>query len=71
MKLVKLSGGHSVAVYNSRKKDRKNKAQKLINEDRVSICANADYREGKKLDKYVKSIINKIELEIKIKKLEK
>lgn len=71
MKLVKLSGGHSIAVYNSRKKGCKNKAQKLIFEDRVNICANADYREGKRVDEYVKLIINKIELDNKIKQLEK
>lgn len=71
MKLVKLSGGHSIAVYNSRKKGRKNKAQKLIQEDRVNICANADYSENKKLDIYVKSIIDKLATDYKVLKHEK
>ncbi len=71
MKLVKLSGGHSIAVYNPRKKGRKNKAQKLIQEDRVNISANADYREGKLLDSYVKSIIDKLSNDYKVMKFEK
>lgn len=71
MKLVKLSGGHSIAVYNSRKKGQKDKAQKLIKENRVNICANADYRENKKLDKYVKSIIDNLVTEYEVLKQEK
>ena len=71
MKMVKLNGGHSVAVYNSAKKGKKDKALKLIEEDRVNIVASADYSNNKTIDKYVKSIINKIELDKKIKKLEK
>ena len=71
MKLVKLNGGHSIAVYNSSKKGKKDKALKLIEEDRVNIVASADYSNNKTIDKYVKSIINKIELDKKIKNLEK
>ncbi len=71
MKLVKLSGGHSIAVYNPRKKGRKNKAKKLILENRVNICANADYNKGKTLDKYVKSIIDKLATDYQVSKLEK
>ena len=71
MKMVKANGGHSIAVYNSAKKGKKDKALKLIEEDRVNIVASADYSNNKTIDKYVKSIINKIELDNKIKKLEK
>lgn len=70
MKLVKLSGGHSIAVYNSRKRGRKDKAQKLINEDRVNICANADYGENKTLELYVKSVIDKLKADYNLAKLE-
>ena len=71
MKLVKLNGGHLIAVYNSAKKGKKDKTLKLIEEDRVNIVASADYSNNKTIDKYVKSIINKIELDKKIKNLEK
>ena len=43
----------------------------IIQEDRVNIVASADYSNNKTIDKYVKSIINKIELDKKIKNLEK
>lgn len=66
-----MQGGHSIAVYNSAKKGRKNRALKLIEEDRVNIVANADYSEDKTIDKYVKSIINKIAADNKIIALEK
>jgi hypothetical protein len=69
--MVKVNGGHSIAIYNSAKKGKKDKALKLIEEDRVNIVASADYSSNKAIDKYVKSIINKIELDNKIKKLEK
>ena len=45
-------------------------ALKLIEEDRVNIVASADYSNNKTIDKYVKSIIDKIKLDNHIKKLE-
>lgn len=71
MKMVKANGGHSIAVYNSAKKGKKDKAVKLIDEDRVNFVANADYSSGKNLDKYVKLIINKLESDNLIRKMEK
>lgn len=71
MKMVKVNGGHSIAVYNSSKRGKKDKAIKLIEENRVNIVASADYSNNKTIDKYVKSIINKIELDNYIRKLEK
>ncbi len=70
MKMVKVNGGHSIAVYNSSKKGKKDKALKLIEEDRVNIVASADYSNNKTIDKYVKSIIDKLALDNYIKKLE-
>lgn len=71
MKMIKVAGGHSIAVYNSAKKGRKDKALKLIDENRVNIVANADYSENKTIDKYVKSIIDKIAADNRITVLEK
>ncbi len=56
MKLVKSSGGHSVAVYQSRGDE----AFRLLQKGRVSYVAKADYTEGGKLDGIIKAILNQI-----------
>lgn len=56
MKLVKTSGGHSVAVY----QDKKDQAVTLLKQGRVSYIAHTDYREGSKLDTTIKAIIDQI-----------
>lgn len=60
MKLVKDQGGHSIAVYQSGKTDKKKRASKLINENRVNFVCQADYSENKEIDKVVKTIIEKV-----------
>lgn len=70
MKMVKVNGGHSIAVYNSAQKGKKDKAKHLIEEDRVNIIANADYSNNKTIDQYVKAVINKIEIDNQINNLE-
>ena len=70
MKMVKVNGGHSIAVYNASKRGKKDKAKHLIAEDRVNIIANADYSNNKTIDQYVKSIINKLEIDYKISSIE-
>lgn len=60
MKLVKQSGGHSIAVYQQRIKKKKERAEKLIIEDRVNFVCPADYSENKEIDSVVKTIIEKI-----------
>lgn len=56
MKLVRLSGGHSIAVYN------KNLAfaNKMRAYGRVDFVAKADYSEGQGLEKIVTSIIDEV-----------
>ncbi len=56
MKLVKNKGGHSVAVYG----ENGEYAQKLLDDNRVSAIAPADYQEGSELFNYICSIIDKI-----------
>jgi hypothetical protein len=60
MKLVREQCGHSIAVYKPKTKGARNKAQKLIAEDRVNFVAPADYREGEEIDGIVKRILDKI-----------
>ena len=54
-RLIKDLGGLSIAVYDV---GRKHEAEKFLNEGRVNAIAPADYRDGKILDKVVKSYIN-------------
>lgn len=55
MKLVKVNGGHSIAVYT-----KKTKVKDLLLNDRVNYITQADYAEGGELDGIVKKIIDKI-----------
>jgi len=54
MKLVKVNGGCSIAVYQSGKRD---KVKDLILDQRVNFIAPANYSENSKLDKITKDII--------------
>lgn len=55
MTLVKLNGGHSIAVYKE-----KTTAARLIAEDRVDFITEANYGKDGELDHVVKTIIAKI-----------
>lgn len=57
MKLVKLNGGQSIAVFRRRNKKT---AAKLLQEDRVNFITEANYSQGKELDEIVKTIIDKM-----------
>ncbi len=59
MKMVKMEGGHSVAVYDARQK-KPAKIDKLVSDNRVNAVKPADYRAGKPLEKYVQSVIDQI-----------
>lgn len=52
MKLVKVNGGKSIAVYTDRAH-----VQGLLTDQRVDFIARADYREGGELDCLVKAVI--------------
>ncbi|MBQ1327752.1 MAG: haloacid dehalogenase-like hydrolase [Eubacterium sp.] len=57
MKLVKVNGGYSVAVYQKKKVDQ---AKNLLKDNRVNYIVQADYKEDSTLDKLVKDIISEI-----------
>ena len=57
MKLVKVNGGQSIAVY---PRQRKNKVVELLRNNRVNYLALADYSEGSELDGLVKQIIDQM-----------
>ncbi len=67
-RLVKDRGGYSIAVYKPRTKGAKDKTQKLVEEGRVNFIALADYKDGSRIDKIVKNIIDKIQVDYSLKK---
>lgn len=69
MKMVKLQGGHSVAVYRNGKKGLA-KVHHLIKDNRVNTCVPADYRAGKPLEKYIQSVIDKVSADYAVKNQE-
>ncbi|MFM1960511.1 MAG: hypothetical protein RL588_2028, partial [Pseudomonadota bacterium] len=61
MKMLTHKGGHSVAVYDSKRTDRDlDKIHKLISDGRVEFVAPADYGENSQIDIIVKGILGRI-----------
>ena len=59
MKLVKVNGGYSIAVYPNGKK---RKVEELLLDRRVDAIVKADYSEDSELDRVVKDVIRKMEI---------
>jgi len=57
MAMLNKAGGHTLAVY---KEGQKERAAKLNRDGRAHMVAPADYREGKKIDQFIKAVIDKI-----------
>ena len=57
MKLVKQSGGHSIAIYHPGEED---KAAPLLKHERVDWMFEADYSEGSELDKTMKALLQNL-----------
>lgn len=70
MRLVKSSGGHSIAVYNPEQKGARRELGSLIHDNRVSHVCPADYTEGSEMDILVKTIIDKIVVDHRLEQLE-
>ena len=66
MKLVKQSGGHSIALYH---KGQEGKAAPLLKHERVDWMFEADYRKGSGLDKIMKLLIENLAYYNKLKGL--
>lgn len=75
MKMIKYQGGTAIAVYDPDRKGRKGKlsprevCEKLIEQNRADFIASADYTEGSRLDQILKSIMNRIAEEEKLKRI--
>ncbi len=57
MKLVKQSGGHSIALYHNGEKE---KVQPLLKHERVDWIFEADFRQGSKLDTTMHTLIDQL-----------
>ena len=70
MRLVKNFGGHSVAVYNPKDKQKRKEMNTLIRDNRVNHVCPADYTDGSEIDSVVKAIIDKCVADYKVEQLE-
>ena len=69
MKIVKMFGGHSIAVYNPEIPGKKASAKKLLKQERVNFIAPAEYTEDSLNYKIVCSIIDKIKADYELQRL--
>ena len=71
MKIVKMFGGHSIAVYDSTNKKKTNVAKKLLRQQRVNFITPTDYTKDSRTMKIVCSIIDKIRIDFELANLAK
>ncbi len=64
MALTKKSGGHTLAVFNPKTPHGKETCAKLLTANRVDFIAPADYRDGSKLSKRCKLLLDSVIAEI-------
>lgn len=69
MKLVKVNGGQSIAVYNPEKG--KETVKNLVKDNRVNFISTADYSEQSEMDTIVKAILDKMAAVEAMRSLEK
>ena len=70
MKIVKMFGGHSIAVYNPQISRKKATARKLLKQKRVNFMTPAIYTEESRTFKVVCAIIDRIKAEHNLKMLD-
>lgn len=66
MKIVKMFGGHSIAVYDPSNKKKTNVAKKLLRQQRVNFITPTDYTKESRTYKIVCSIIDKIKIDFEL-----
>lgn len=71
MKIVRMFGGNSIAVYNPENKKKVNVAKKLLRQERVNFITPADYTRDSRTYKVVCAIIDKIKADFELTKLSK
>ena len=71
MKIVKMFGGNSIAVYNPEIKKKVNVARKLLRQERVNFITPAVYTKNSRTYQIVCAIIDKIKIDFELAKLSK
>lgn len=71
MTVVRTRGGHSIAVYDPRKRKAKIEASELQTQGRVHYCFPADYQKGSPLETAVFAILEKIAADYRLEHLPK
>jgi hypothetical protein len=77
MKMVKYQGGYAIAVYDPAKRKQKHKPSakqvclELIDQQRADYALPADYSDGADLDRMIKSVIDKLEVESRLQSIGK
>jgi hypothetical protein len=71
MKVVKMFGGNSIAVYNPKISKKKKVAEKLLRQGRVNFITPAVYTKESRTFKLVCSIIDKIKIDFVLSNLAK
>ena len=71
MKIVKMFGGNSIAVYNPEIKKKVNVAKKLLRQQRVNFITPADYTKDSRTYQVVCAIIDKIKADWALNRLSK
>ena len=71
MKIVKMFGGNSIAVYNPEIKKKVNVAKKLLRQQRVNFITPANYTKESRTYEVVCSIIDKIRIDFDLARLAK
>ena len=66
MKLVKMSGGHAIAVFDPSRPGKKETAQKLLRQDRVNFITPATYTRDSRTFRLVCAIIDKIKADTEL-----
>ena len=69
MKLVKDKRGVSIAIYSTRKPEKRRLAEKLLADGRVNYIARADYSLDSQLDKVVMTVLDGFAATVKLAKL--
>ena len=70
MKLVKSFGGHSIAVYDPQRKEARKEMGALIHDNRVNYVCPANYKEDSEMDRIMKTIIQKIDIDDRLQHLQ-
>ncbi len=66
MKMINYQKGYSIAVYDQHNEEKKKECLELLNHERCSFIAPANYKKESPLDKIIKLLLDKISSEVQL-----